>query len=341
MRVAVKRQDQNAGSSGGSGGGLSWGNRPDRRAVLSMLGIVLGLLVIAFNRPLLELVRFALNSDLYSHILLVPFLSFYLVFLRKSELARSAFENGRVGAFAMAALGIVPLVAWWGLARESEGLASAQDALFLSTSSFLLLGIAAGLWFLGRKWMSRIALPLVVLMFTAPFPTALERGIEVFFQHASAESASVLFQLSQTPLVRESLFFHLPHITLEVARECSGIRSSLVLFITSLVAGALFLRSPWRRAVLAAAVIPLAILRNAFRIFTIGMLCVHVDPAMIHSWVHVRGGPLFFLLSLVPFFALLVWLRASEKGGIMSLESARRTGLQPAPGGQAESDIVR
>jgi exosortase/archaeosortase family protein len=63
---------------------------------------------------------------------------------------------------------------------------------------------------------------------------------------------------------------------------------------------------------LALSVIPLAILRNGFRIFVIGMLCVHVDRGMINSWVHRKGGPLFFALSLLPFFALLLWLRRSE-----------------------------
>jgi exosortase C (VPDSG-CTERM-specific) len=203
--------------------------------------------------------------------------------------------------------------------------------LFLAVSSFLLFVIAGGLWWLGRRFISRIAFPLGILFLTAPFPTRFEHGLEAFFQHASADFAAILFQISGTPVVRESLFFHLPHISLEVARECSGIRSSLVLFITSLVAGCLSLRSPWRRMVLATAVIPLAIIRNGLRIFTIGMLCVHVDPAMIHSWVHLKGGPLFFVLSLVPFFGLLLWLRAAEKDGILSPEATRMIGSEHPP----------
>jgi exosortase/archaeosortase family protein len=60
-------------------------------------------------------------------------------------------------------------------------------------------------------------------------------------------------------------------------------------------------------------VIPLAIVRNAFRILVIGLLCVHVGPQMIDSIIHRRGGPLFFALSLGPLFLLLVWLRRQEK----------------------------
>jgi exosortase/archaeosortase family protein len=86
-----------------------------------------------------------------------------------------------------------------------------------------------------------------------------------------------------------------------------------VLLIVSLVAGRLFLRSPWKRTVLALAIIPLALLRNGFRVFVIGELCTHVGPEMINSPIHHRGGPLFFALSLIPFFLLLFYLRKSER----------------------------
>jgi exosortase len=133
--------------------------------------------------------------------------------------------------------------------------------------------------------------------------------------HASAEAAAFFFRLSGTPFLRDGVMFQLPGIGIQVAQECSGIRSSWVLFITSLVASNLFLTSPWRRAILVGFVIPLAIFRNGFRIWVIGRLCVDIGPHMIHSVVHRRGGPLFFALSLLPFFLMLLWLRRGERRG--------------------------
>jgi exosortase/archaeosortase family protein len=109
-----------------------------------------------------------------------------------------------------------------------------------------------------------------------------------------------------------------------VAPECSGIRSSLVLFITSLVAGQLFLRSPWKRALFAIVVIPLGIVRNALRIVTIGELCVHVDPAFIDSPIHRRGGPVFFVISMVPFLLLLYYLRKTDAHKHQSPDATER-----------------
>jgi exosortase/archaeosortase family protein len=86
-----------------------------------------------------------------------------------------------------------------------------------------------------------------------------------------------------------------------------------VLFITSLVASHLFLKSPWRRIILVAFVIPLGIVRNAFRILVIGLLCVHIGPHMIDSMIHHQGGPVFFVLSLVPLTLFMAWLRRPEQ----------------------------
>jgi exosortase/archaeosortase family protein len=114
-------------------------------------------------------------------------------------------------------------------------------------------------------------------------------------------------------MLRAGTLLTLPGITLHVAQECSGIRSSWVLLMTSVLTSHLFLHNPWRRVVLVAFVIPLALLRNGFRILVIGLLCVHISPRMIDSFIHQRGGPIFFALSLVPLFGLMVWLRRQER----------------------------
>ncbi len=130
---------------------------------------------------------------------------------------------------------------------------------------------------------------------------------------ASADAAALYFTVAGTSFVRHGTVFELPGIVLQVDQACSGIHSSWALFITSILASHLFLRSPWRRIALVAFVIPLGVLRNGFRILVIGLLCMHVGPHMIDSIIHRRGGPLFFALSLVPLFLLLSWLRRQEQ----------------------------
>jgi exosortase len=122
-----------------------------------------------------------------------------------------------------------------------------------------------------------------------------------------------MMKVSGLPAIQDGLVFFLPGFTIKVAQECSGIRSTLVLFITSLIAGYLLLRRPRDRTILAIAIVPLAILRNGFRIFSLAWLSVEVNPDIIDSALHHRGGPIFFALSLIPLFLLLLFLRKLEK----------------------------
>jgi exosortase C (VPDSG-CTERM-specific) len=274
----------------------------------SILVIALGL---CFARPILDLIRYALDSEFNSYILLVPFISAYLIWADKGGLV---LDSRPVRAFAVPPLvvGVGILIGYW--ATAGAGWEPGVDTyLALMMLSLLALVVGAGFLFLGLGTMRAAAFPLVLLLFVIPLPGPLLQAIVSFLQHKSADVASGLFSMSGMAFLRQDTLFQLPGIPIEVAPECSGIRSTLVLFITSLVAGYLFLQSPWRRAVLSLAVIPLALLRNGFRIFTIGELCVNIGPQMIHSPIHKKGGPLFFALSLIPFFLLLFWLRHSER----------------------------
>jgi len=189
---------------------------------------------------------------------------------------------------------------------------SHNDYLALLALAFVCLVTAGGFIFLGRRWMAAAAFPLAFLLFMIPLPDRVVDTLEKASLYASADAANAFFVTFGTPVLRDGVFFQLPGIVLEVAQECSGIRSSWVLFITSVLASHLFLASPWRRAVLVAFVVPLAIVRNGFRIFTIALFCVHMGPHMVDSFIHKRGGPIFFALSLIPLFLLLFWLRRGE-----------------------------
>lgn len=282
----------------------------DRKRLLGFAVFAVAL-SLAFIQPLLGLIRYANQSALHSHAILIPFVSAYLIWLQR--------HTSRPRAASSPVLAVVPLAVGLVALRQllfPAGDLSAwrpNDYLALTTFAYLCLFWSGALFLLGGRLLKAHLFVVVFLIFLVPLPTAWENAIEIFFQYASAEAAALLFAITGSTVFRDGLTFQLPGITLQVAQECSGIRSSLVLFITSLVAGHMFLQSPWRRAVLTFVVIPLAILRNGFRIYTIAWLCVHISPTMIDSIIHRQGGPLFFALSLIPFFLLLFWLRWSER----------------------------
>lgn len=266
--------------------------------------------MLGFAGLLWRLFAFAAADELFSYIPLMPLVSVYLAWMGRTELPRPA-PPARLPATFFFLAGAAALAGWFALARAAVSPA-AEDSLVLGTLAWLLWLAGAGCWFLGGATMRALAFPFCLLLFMLPFPVWLRAGIETALQHASAIVADWMFVLSGTPVWCDGTSFRLPGMSLEVAPECSGIHSTWVLLITSLVAGRVILRRPWKRALLCLAVIPLALLRNGFRVFVIGELCIHVSPRMIDSPIHHQGGPLFFLLSLIPFFLLLYFLRKGE-----------------------------
>ena len=291
--------------------------RPWRYFALSAVGLML-----AFGFPLWNLILFAAGSALYSYILLIPFISSYLVWINRRNLPPHSPPPRRAAAGFVAAGSLILIVYWLVLCPRVK--LAEEDYLAAMTISFLLLLGGAGCLFLGRKLLKAIAFPLVFLMFMIPLPAFAVNAIDTFLQHGSAAVAGFFFKLSGTPVLDDGLVFQLPGISIRVAPECSGIHSSLVLFITSVLAGQVFLRTPWKRTVFVLVVIPLAMLRNGFRIFTVGELCVHIGPQMINSFIHRSGGPLFFVLSLIPLLLVLLLLKKSERTGSKRQSSTTR-----------------
>jgi exosortase C (VPDSG-CTERM-specific) len=273
----------------------------------------------AFAPPLLALIGYAAASDLFSYILLIPFVSAYSLYIRRNRLPQDYVVDLPLAVvFLAAGFAILAFSYWLHFGEDSSAKA---DYLALETLSFLCCLAAGGFFFFGRAWMQAAAFPLAYLIFMVPMPDPMRDALELASKSASAEVANLLFHLSGVPFLRAGAIFQLPNITIEVAQECSGIRSSWVLLMTSILAANLFLKTSWRRIVLIAFVIPLGILRNGFRILVIGLLCVNVGPQMIHSVIHSRGGPFFFVLSLIPFLLLLWWLHKGEPRSSGALRS--------------------
>jgi exosortase C (VPDSG-CTERM-specific) len=279
-------------------------------------------LTVAFIRPLTALATYAAETDLHSHILLVPFISAYLIYIQRKQLPKEYLPSWG-WAFVSTVVGLASLLAAGKLVKVGLTL-SRNDVLSLTTFSFVCLIAAGGFFFLGHKWMTAAVFPFAFLLFMIPLPDIIVHSLETASKLASAEAAALLFDTAGMPVLRAGTVFQLPGITIEVAQQCSGIRSSWALFITSVLVSYLFLKTPWRRAALIAIVFPLAVLRNGFRILVIGWLCMEFGPQMIKSFVHHHGGPLFFALSLIPLFLVLWWLRRGERSEVNGQRSEVR-----------------
>lgn len=264
--------------------------------------------VLAVYVQISDKLQFLLDSELYSHTFLVPFLSAYLIWSsRKPVFAAPDFGIKTGGALAIASSGIYFL----GLYVSAS--LSVNDHLSMMIFAFILLSYGAFIACFGLRAFQRAVFPLLFLLFMAPVPDAAMDGFISVLQSGSAEVAWRIFNLTGVPAVREGFVFHMSGLNIEVAKECSGIRSSVALLITGLVAGHLYLRSASRKAVLALAVLPICIVKNGLRITVLSLAGIYIDERALSGSLHTRGGIPFFALALILLGGVLGALKRSEK----------------------------
>jgi len=270
-----------------------------------------------FSSPLLELAEMSRHSELYSHMLFIPVISLYLFVIdRKSliETAGYALMPGLAVMLAGAAL--------YGSARFFREPLGTNDFLSVAMAGFLLWVIGAYICCWGIGAFKKALFPLLFLAFMVPVPTALMEWVISFLQHRSADAVQLVFDTIRFPYLREGVTFEVQGgFAISVAKECSGIRSSLALLITVVLAGKMFLRSGWRRLVLALCVIPITIFKNALRITSLTLLASKVDMSWLtNSWLHKSGGIVYFAIALCILTPILWGLRKSEPESMMASE---------------------
>src|SRR6266851_1850726 len=258
-------------------------------------------------RPLIKTFALALRNDEYTHIFLILPVSAALILLKWKSLEPFVEPSVRIGSALLVVAVLIAGFGKWGATGMPPDVQLSVRMLALVTWWFAAFVLCFGIR------VSRLLLfPFCFLLWLVPLPQfALDR-IVGFLQQGSALTAHLLLTVSGVPVRQDGFVLTIPGLSVEVAKECSSIRSSLMLVVTSMVLSHLFLRSMWRKTVIVLAAIPLSLAKNGLRIFTLSMLATRVDPSFIEGRLHHEGGILFFALALASLCVLLWYLRNSE-----------------------------
>lgn len=263
---------------------------------------------IVFYEPLTTLLARSFHDAIYDYITVIPLVSVYFFYLKRKEIFSNAEYSFRAG------IGIIILgIIFYLIGIGQENRLNQNDYLSIVTLSSVIIWIGGFVLFHGLEALRKAVFPLMFLFFMVPLPTFLMEKVISILQEGSAEATSILFTLAGVPVLREGFIFHLPKISIEVAKQCSGIHSGIALFITSIVAGQLFLVTGWRKRILILSAFPIAIMKNGLRIVTLSLLGNNVDERILSSPLHKQGGIPFFLLGVSVLFTVLWLLRRSEE----------------------------
>jgi exosortase len=264
--------------------------------------LLLAVSAVIWGRPLVATFALALNSDEYTHILLIFPVSAALIFLEWKSAKLFPAPGRQAGSGVLLLAILVGCINRWGAPNLSPDV-----HLSLSMLALVTWWLGSFVFCFGSRVSRRLMFPLGFLFCLVPLPELALGWIVGLLQHGSATATRLLFAAAGVPVIQNGMFISIPGVTVEVARECSSIRSSMMLLITSMVLAHLFLRTGWRKTVVVLAAVPLSVIKNAIRIFTLSMLGVHVDSGFLHGSLHEKGGVVFFILALL-MIVLLLWL---------------------------------
>jgi exosortase len=290
------------------------------RSHLCFTGLLLLGAVVYFS-PISALAKLVFENETYSHMPLIPLVSLFLLVIQRkivfAEAARKPAAGLAVGAGGLVLYGLATLLRGHLSSQAFRNQDVPNDYLALCMAGAVAWVIGSFIAVYGLRAFKKARFALLFLIFTIPIPVFLMNGIVTSLQFASAEAADIVFRLTGAPYHRSGLVFEFPNVAVLVAEQCSGIRSSLSLFILSIITGYLFLRTFSRRVILALAIFPITVVKNAFRIVTITLLANYVDMRFLtNHWIHSSGGIPFFAVAMGMFIPLVWLLRRTEKLGI-------------------------
>lgn len=294
------------GGSCGQGAIRMSGTTLTKRLWLSSGWLLVSILI--FRAPVIALVRLAFSQDDASHLVLIPFISAVVVYLERDKIFHFISSDRTLGSAFLLAAGCIALVCRLAAHRGS----AADWQLSGWILALALLWVAGFAFFFGRAALKSASFPLLFLLLMVPIPSFLLDRIIYLLQEGSASITGVFFDLTGVPVLREGLVFHLAKVTIEVAKECSGIRSSMALLILALLVAHFRLRSFWNQVLFVAFGLFMMILKNGIRIATLTLLAIYVDTDFLFGRLHHQGGVVFFVLALLLLLPLLFFLERRE-----------------------------
>jgi len=196
----------------------SLGNRR-KKAFISLIVVS----VVIWYQPIVSSFKVALHNDAYTHIILILPISIALTFSERKSLHSVSGSFGWLGWF---------LIGGGLLLRALGVLPKAESGLSLPMLGLVLWWLGTVIICFGVRAFRALLFPLCFLFLLVPFPEQLVETIQEILQHQSALATTLLFRAAGVPVARDGVVLSIPGLDIEVARECSSIRSSTMLIVT-------------------------------------------------------------------------------------------------------------
>lgn len=256
-------------------------------AQVSLLVIVF---VYSYKDVLSSLVKTWLGRDDYSHGFLVPFICLYLIWDRRDKLRYISIKPNFLGGVFLTLLGSILFLS-----------GSVGGVLLIQYIALMIVVPGLVLLLLGLQYLKTLTFPLSYLILMLPIMDGVLDKIRWPSQLFSATMTAALLKLFKISVLQHDNYLELPNVTLEVARECSGVQYMFSIIAIAIPLAYLTLRKWWQRVILLSLAVVISLIGNVLRITLISLWSFKGGD--IHGPYHVFQG---LFVSAIGFIFLFI-----------------------------------
>ena len=271
--------------------------------------IVLVALLWSYWPTITDLVQEWNLSDEYSCGILVPFLTVYVLWLRRREVrsipVRPALLLGMGGfllAQAVRALGLD----FYSFAE--------RFSIVLSLAALVLL-------ILGWRYVTKLATVLLFLCLMLPWPHRIQGIVTLPLQRWSTTSAVFCLELVGYEVRQDGNEIAIGTVRVAVAEACNGLRMITAFFVITGLVVLLVKRTWWEKLIILASSLPIAFLCNTLRLAATAICFTVIKGEEVEQWFHDWAGYAMMPLALAMVVGEL-WLLARLTTAPMEIEPA-------------------
>ena len=252
------------------------------------LALVWSVLIVAFLPDWLAMFDQWWNISTYNHVLLVPPILVWLVWLRAPQLVALTPQPCRWGLLAFA----VAVFAWVLGAFAGFNLLRQAGVVAMLPASALLL--------LGPRCFIALLFPFAYMVFLVPFGDELVPPLQTI----TAKLTIALVHLTQVPATIDGVFIDTPAGLFEVAEACSGVKFLIAMIALGALVGNVCLISWRRRAAFFALCLVVPVLANGVRAWATVYVAQYVGAERAAGVDHIIYGWVFFAVVIAAVLAL-------------------------------------
>lgn len=270
-----------------------------RRAPIPILNLCLAVLIgtcmlVLFSDAIDKMVD-AWGTEEYSHGFMIPFVAFYLLWLRAKDLNELESDGS-----------------WWGVGGVVLGLGLQVLGVMSAVYEIAQYGLVISIWGIviaaaGLRSLSVLWAPLAYLLFMVPLADFIEQTLTAGLQLLSSEIGVAVIRSAGLSVFLEGNVIDLGSYKLQVAEACSGMRYLFPLMSFGFLCAVLMRGRWWQRAFLFISTIPITILMNSFRIGIIGILVNYYGIEQAEGFLHDFEGWVIFM-SCVAILFVEIWI---------------------------------